>query len=44
MLDANGDYFGKDTDLRSFLSSSFLCDPFFEKFCFSPPTNVDVAW
>ena len=40
MMDANGDYHTKDTDLRTFLTNAGLGDPFYDKFKLSPPTNV----
>ena len=41
MIDANGDYMGKDSDLQAFLSNSCLCDPFYERFQISPTTYVN---
>lgn len=41
MMDANGDYRnGKDTELRDFITTNNLCDPFYDKFKISPPTYV----
>ena len=41
MLDANGDYLVKDTAFQNFLTTSHICDPFYEKFRFSPSTNIN---
>ena len=41
MMDANGDYHGKDKDLNNFLTDAGLGNPFYDKFHISPPTNVN---
>ena len=41
MMDANGDYHGNDKDLSSFITTSKLGDPFYERFHLSPPTNIN---
>ena len=42
-MDANSDYLGRDGDLREFITNACLCDPFYDKFHISPPTNVNGA-
>lgn len=42
MMDPNGDYIaGKDNELLEFIQDcGLLCDPFYDKFGFAPPTYI----
>lgn len=41
MMDANGDYInGTDNELRDFIHTTGMCDPFYDKFNISPPTYI----
>ena len=41
MMDANGDYLaGTDKELREFIITNGLADPFFDRFQSSPPTYI----
>ena len=41
MMDTNGDYMqGKDNELRDFIHTTDLCDPFYERFQISPATYI----